>query len=94
MQALWQAVTGWDETIPEEHIVPWRAWSKDLSLITSHQIVQPYDTAYSPIISHPLHAFSDASTRGYGAIIYLLMVHADTSTTTSLVASQTRVTPS
>ena len=40
-----------------------------------------------------LHGFTDASCAGYGGVVYIRYLHADTSVVISLVASKTRVAP-
>ena len=93
MQQLWQSGIEWDRPISSEHLTFWKTWSEELPLITSHPIPRQYDFSESPAIASSLHVFTDASVKGYGAVIYMRTVHADTSTIMSLVASSTRVAP-
>ena len=46
-----------------------------------------------PVIFRSIHGFADASTAAYGAMAYMRMVHEDTSVTTSLIYSKSRVAP-
>ena len=93
LQRLWQLQLGWDEPIPNEHLPPWQAWSKDISKLSSHAVSRQFTKNSSPIINQQLYAFADASTKGYGGVVYLRQQHQDTSVSVALVVSKTRVSP-
>ena len=45
------------------------------------------------VIEQQIHAFSNASTKGYGGVIHLRQRHEDTTITITLVTPRTRVAP-
>ncbi len=45
------------------------------------------------VVNQQIHAFSDASTQAYGAVIYLRTLYDDSSVTFQLVTSKARVAP-
>jgi len=47
-----------------------------------------------PQLNNSLHVFANASSKGYGTVVYVRIVHQDTSITTAIVSSHTRVAPS
>ena len=93
LQRLWQLQMGWDEPIPNEHLPPWQAWSKDISKVSSHPVSRQFTKNSSPIINQQLDAFADAYTKGYGGVVSLRQQHQDTSVSVALVMSKTRVSP-
>ncbi len=64
----------------------------ELPLLTEHPIPRRLLTS-SCTFNLQLHGFSDASTKAYGAVIYLRAVYSDSSTSVTLVTAKSRVTP-
>ena len=94
MQKLWVAGIGWDDPISAEHLLEWKAWSSNLPQLTTHPIPRRYDNSESSQLNTSLHVFADASSKGYGAVVYVRIVYQDTSISTAIVSSRTRVAPS
>ena len=64
----------WDETLEREALAKWKTFINDLNALKSIR-VPPCYANYSPtqsaVCSYQIHGFSDASERGYGAVVYL-----------------------
>ena len=93
LQQLWERKIDWDERIPDELTKTWDVWKDELTMLTQHPIPRRLAQFSEPVISRQLHGFCDASTVAYGGVIYLLLLHTDTSVSVSLVTSKTRVAP-
>ena len=91
LQHLWQKHIGWDEPIPEDINQQWQTWRRSVHLLAKHPIPRRFSSSDSPAREIQLHGFSDASTVGYGAVIYLRTLHQDTSISVTLIAARTRV---
>ena len=64
---------GWDDPIPEDKSVMWKAWLDDLNQVKS--VVLPrclYDGSEGEVLSCQLHGFGDASMKAHCAVIYLV----------------------
>ena len=60
---------GWDDEIPSEQLVKWRDWISDLPTLEKLGIDRNLSSQSSGEMT--LLAFSDASSTGYGSVIYL-----------------------
>ena len=91
MQEMWTAGVGWDEPLPDDLSAKWKAWSGELTNLSSFQVPRclrrpnPKDTQ--------LHVFSDASRGAYSAVAYLLCKYEGSDPTCRLIASKNRVSP-
>ena len=93
MQKLWLAGIEWDDPISAEHLLKWKAWSSNLPQLTTHPILRRYDNSESSQLNTSLHVFAEASSKGYGAVVYVRIVYQDTSISMAIVSSRTRVAP-
>ena len=93
LQTLWQCHLDWDENIPRELMPVWEAWASELSSLSKFPISRRYTDSSSPVVEQQLHAFSDASSKGFGGVVYLRQLHKDTTISISLVMAKTRVAP-
>ena len=93
LQQLWERKISWDERIPNDLIRTWEVWKGELPALTQHPIPRRLAQYTEPVISKQLHGFCDASTSAYGGVIYLRLLHSDTSVSVSLVTAKTRVAP-
>ncbi|XP_036322008.1 uncharacterized protein LOC118736009 [Rhagoletis pomonella] len=88
MQQLWEPKLDWDESVPQDIYTQWRAFQDHLCLINNIQIPR-----YVPINNTTeIHAFADASTRAYGACIYLV-TRMEKETSSALLCAKSRVAP-
>ena len=90
LQDLWKLKMPWDAPIPEEKLTVWKAWSKDLHILSRHPIPRKLSQHASPVVERQLHLFTDASTKGYGGVVYLRQRHQDTSISIVLVTSKAK----
>ena len=93
LQTLWQCHLYWDENIPRELMPVWEAWASELSSLSKFPISRRYTDSSSLVVEQQLHAFSDASSKGFGGVVYLRQLHKDTTISISLVMAKTRVAP-
>lgn len=93
IQEAWKLQLGWDIRLPEDMQLRWRVWTSQLSLITLHPIPRYYGVANKVILSQQLHGFADASTKGYGGVVYIRTFYSDATVNISLISSKARVVP-
>ena len=87
LQEIWQTKLAWDVPLPKEITDNWLTIFPDLKKLPQFTIPRPYFS--TPVTStHHLYAFSDASTKAYGAVVYICQ-----NQETSLVMSKSRVAP-
>lgn len=91
MQRLWILHIGWDEVPPEDFINEWREFAEQFSLLQNVSI--PRHIYPKGSIDCQLHAFSDASERGYSAVVYLRVVSANKQVQLHLLIAKSKVAP-
>ena len=93
-QEIWKLGLSWDETVPECMQNQFRRWLAGMEQLVSWQIPRAYTSRpWCENLEVALHAFGDASERGYGACVYLVVRFSVGSLTSSLVTSKARVAP-
>ena len=95
LQELCRLDFGWDETVPNETLVKWRAWLDDLpnlKLLSWPRCLKPKDD-FGMLHNIQLHHFSDASEVGYGAASYLRLVNDQGRIHCGLIMAKSRVAP-
>ena len=93
MQKLWQDQLSWDDPAPEDVCKVWRQWRAELPLVNQHLIPSHYFDSGKNILTLQLHGFCDVSQAAYGGAVYLRAVYSDTTTSSTLVTSKTKVAP-
>ena len=93
LQKVWQARISWDDIIPDELLPAWSIWKDQLPDLTVHPIHRYVANSSVEVIDRQLHGFTDASMVAYGGVVYLRLLHADTTVSISLITSRTRVAP-
>ncbi|XP_059062430.1 uncharacterized protein LOC131855205 [Achroia grisella] len=91
LQDTWRYKTGWDESLPEELQPAWSTWLTSLRTVHKIRIPRCYDV--TPVVTHHLHTFVDASEEAYAAAVYWLSQRADGTTHVTLAAAKSRVAP-
>ena len=94
LQELCRLDFGWDETVPNETLVKWRAWVEDLQnlkLVSWPRCFKPKE--FGVLHNVQIHHFSDASEVGYGAASYLRLVDDKGRIHCGLVMAKSRVAP-
>lgn len=91
MQSLWSLKLGWDDVVPAEIRTAWETYVHELDCLNLLKI--PRKVLPSPDSENELIAFSDASLRAYGAIVYLKSTDKTGQVNLNLICSKTRVCP-
>ncbi|XP_062540830.1 uncharacterized protein LOC134208888 [Armigeres subalbatus] len=92
VQSLWKLKVSWDEPLQNELREQWAEFRISLSRLEFLEI--PRWIAYRKnCLSVELHGFCDASTKAYGACIYVRCTHSDGTITTNLLVAKSRVSP-
>ena len=93
-QDLWRAGFQWDDELPSEFRVQFLRWVDGLQVLQQWSIPRSYTgTGWSNIRGLALHAFGDASPRGYGSCVYLVAEKEDGSVVSSLVIAKAKLAP-
>lgn len=90
MQILWRRKLEWDQQIPNDDFVNWKAWFKSLDTLSEVSIPRWYGTTSQDDVQ--MHVFMDASEEAYSAVIYF-RVKNQQNLHCALVASKARVAP-
>ncbi len=78
--------------MPPVFLSVWENWSRNLHIITQ-PVPRSYSSSDSPVIQTQLHSYCDASQAAYGAVVYLRLLHQNSTVTVILVTSKTKVAP-
>ena len=88
---LWRAGLQRDDELPSEFSVQFLRWVDGLQVLQQWSIPRSYTgSGSSNIRGLALHAFGDASPRGYGACVYLVAEKEDGSVVSSLVIAKAK----
>ena len=87
IQKVWTQHIEWDEPLGTQLAREWQEIAEDLTQLHQVKIKRQYLENFNPAHLH-IHAFSDASIKAYGAVVYLCS-HTDT----TFVIAKSRVTP-
>ncbi|XP_067620031.1 uncharacterized protein [Eurosta solidaginis] len=88
MQQLWKLKLSWDESVPMQIYTQWTDKCHQITSISNLKIPRLVHFDFEA----QLHAFSDASTKAYGACIYAVSRYEGTMYT-SLICAKSRVAP-
>ncbi|XP_054713685.1 uncharacterized protein LOC129223143 [Uloborus diversus] len=91
LQSLWTLKSNWDESLPKDVMQEWTSFLAQLRQVDQISVKRPViaDNTYA----FEIHAFSDASQRAYGAVIYLRCADPSGNFTTRLLCSKSRICP-
>ena len=93
-QDIWKLGLGWDDEVPPEIEGQFHQWLDGLALLKQWQVPRSYTGhPWRENVDVELHGFGDASERGYGTCVYVVVKRNDGSCTSSLVISRARVAP-
>ena len=93
LQQVWESRVEWDDSVPPDILAEWLRWVSELPLLSHRSIPRCYASPGKDVHSIQIHGFSDASEKGFGAVVYLRTLYSDTNVSVSLVISKTRVAP-
>lgn len=91
MQALWKSGYDWDQPISEELSVSWNSFSADLPCVSAVSLQRHIPTAQA--VKVHLVGFSDASQKGFAAVVYLRLEYASKPPSVHLVTAKSKVSP-
>ncbi|XP_054718508.1 uncharacterized protein LOC129227912 [Uloborus diversus] len=91
MQSLWTLKLNWDESLPKDVMQEWTSFLAQLRQVDQISVKRPVIADNTDAFE--IHAFSDASQRAYGAVIYLRCADTSGNFTTRLLCSKSRICP-
>ena len=93
-QTLCKNKLDWDSSLEGDLLRRWKCLAGEFEAISEISIPRCYfDLQECGIVSQELHGFSDASIRGYAAVVYLRTEYEGGKVRLCLVSSKTRVAP-
>ena len=93
-QEIWKLGLDWDSKVPLDTQIEFVSWLKDLTLVSNLRIPRSFTgIAWEKVQRVVLHGFGDASTKGYGASVYLVTHLENKDAVSHLVMSKSRVAP-
>ncbi|XP_045036869.1 uncharacterized protein LOC123477554 [Daphnia magna] len=92
LQELWPVGVDWDDQVPEVIQHQWNKWTTNLSQLEAFKIPRALNSS-SDIQDIQLHAFCDASTVGFGSVVYLRVTYRNNIVAVNFVTSKSRVAP-
>ncbi|KZS08018.1 Uncharacterized protein APZ42_028147 [Daphnia magna] len=92
LQELLLVGVDWDDQVPEVIQHQWNKWTTNLSQLEAFKIPRAL-TSSSDIQDIQLHAFCDASTVGFGSVVYLRVTYRNNVVAVNFVTSKSRVAP-
>ena len=91
LQEVWRSKIEWDDQVPEDSFVKWRAWLDELQDIPCMKIPRCYSHNISDS-NVQLHIFCDASEKAFAAVAYV-RVESEAGVDVAFVMARTRVAP-
>ncbi|KMQ85252.1 hypothetical protein RF55_16302 [Lasius niger] len=92
MQKLWATRCDWDAVLPENMYKEWSIFYTQLSNLKEISIPR-WNGQGSDNVSAEILGFADASTVGYGAVVYLKLIMVDGSVQITLLTAKSKVAP-
>ena len=92
LQQLWRSKKDWDDPIDEDLELRHKIWREELPLLKDISLPRCY-FSQEPTLSTCLHGFSDASEKGFSAVVYFRATYRNSPPTSRLVVAKSRVAP-
>ena len=92
LQELWLVGVDWDQPIPDSIMQQWNRWTATLECLKNCKVPRAL-TLSNEIKNIELHAFCDASTLGFGSVVYLRIIYVTDFVAVNFVSSKSRVAP-
>ena len=93
LQSLWKLRQGWDDRMPEELLLEWCGWQKELEKLAAFSVPRFYRRVALFPVSIQLHVFGDASEAAFCAVAYFRFEYHDGQRQCAFVAAKTHVAP-
>ena len=93
LKDLWRLELSWDDELPDHFQQKWKAWAVEFHLLSSHTLPMYVGLLEQKVRYFTLQGFCDASSKAYGGVVYLRIVHHDCSVQVFLVTTKSRVAP-
>ena len=90
-QSLWKTGHDWDEEVPSSLADQHAQWRQELPLLKNRTLPRCYRHPQLTPLTTELHAFSDASMKAYGAVVYCRTTYRDHPPFITLVTAKTKV---
>ena len=90
-QALWKTGQDWDDKVPPDLADQHTQWRRELPLLKERTLPRCYRRPHHSPLTTELHAFADASTKAFGAVVYCRTTYRDHPPLIILVTSKTKV---
>lgn len=91
MQKLWESGSGWDESVSQDVFNAWNDFEAKLHCLSHIRVSR--QVTISTYIDIQLHGFCDASTKAYGAVVYIRAVDSNGSCFIKILCAKSRVAP-
>jgi hypothetical protein len=92
LQKLWQLKCDWDDILPSDIEQSFKVFLSNLPFINDIEIPRKVIQVY-PYKDIQLHGFADASTKAYGAVIYIRVTDFSDKHYTNILCSKVRIAP-
>ncbi|XP_063914810.1 uncharacterized protein LOC135131161 [Zophobas morio] len=92
LQGLWKLKLNWDEPVPPTFQNAWTKFVNELKDLRNYNITRKLIISY-PYMAVEIHGFSDASTKAYGAAIYIRVIYQSGDVSVRLACAKSRVAP-
>ena len=86
--------TSWDEPLDQKQLPRWQSFLREFQEFPKLKIPRCLTSKLDEVSNVELHYYSDASTRGYGACVYLRCIDVRGHQMSTLVVAKSRVAPS
>ena len=90
-QSLWKTGHDWDEGVPSSLADQHAQWRLELPLLKNRTVPRCYKLPHQTALTTQLHAFSDASMKAYGAVVYCRTTYRDHAPLITLITAKTKV---
>ena len=90
-QELWKTGQEWDNEVPPDLAAQHIHWRNELPLLKQKTLPRCYRLPHLTPVSTQLHAFSDASLKAYGAVVYCRTTYREHPPVVVLVTAKTKV---
>ena len=90
-QELWTRGLNWDQKLPAHLMSSWNKWKEDLKELSNLRIPRCFVSDLTNVNSVELHGFGHASTKAYGAVVYVVLKDESGNVNVQLAMSKNRV---